>query len=717
MNQPCATIDFETRSEADLKKVGTWAYSLHPTTFVLCMAFRLPTWKKGRTALWHPAFPQLGIPEADCSDDLVELFDYIDGGGLVEAHNAFFERAIWTNQMLAKGCPTIAHSQWRCSAAKGAAHALPRALEDVAEVLETDEQKDTFGSALMKKMSKPWKPTVTDCREWYKKHAPCPACEAVGKVQEFKKDGAPKLKLSKCKECNGRGHDINISLLPPIPIFRESVEDLHALWEYCRQDVLTEEEVSLTIPDLSEQETEIYLLDQAINVRGFQLDPEAVDTALRLIAQEVEILNAELLALTDGVVERATQRERMVKWFAEHGLELPNTQAATLDAFLESKGLTHECRRGLELMRSLGRSSTSKYVTMKNWICPDHRVRGGLLFHGAGTGRWSGQGVQPHNFVKGKIKDMNALWITLKDGTREEIMELYGDMMSALSYALRGVICAPAGRRLYVADYAAIEARVVLWLAGDERALDIFRRGEDIYLDMATDIYKRVCTKADKKERDMGKVAVLGLGFQMGWKKFKDTCAKFKIFITDEFAQQVVDAYREKFYLVKEMWAEQEWAAQEAVENKGEKIKAGRITWYYDYGFLYCVLPSGRKLAYPDPEMHLKKTSWGALKSTVTFMGINPKTRQWERMSLYGGLIVENETQAVARDLMAEAMLRMEKSEVYDPVLSVHDEGIAEADEDKGDVKEFEALMAQVPYWADGLPVGAEGWTGFQYRK
>lgn len=733
---PRATIDVETRSECDLKKCGSWRYSLDPTTKVLCVAFRLPYWESGRTGIWYPAFPHLGIKEsldvdAQNIDDLEELFDWILAGNLVESHNFWFEKGIIQNILIPQyHWPRVEPKQSRCSAAKAAAHALQRALGDVALVLDTEEQKDEDGHTLMMKMTKPRKPIKEDVQNWNRLHAPCSVCKGTGRIQELKKDGTPKAKLSKCQICNGRGHSLRVADVPRMPVlWHESQELLEQLWMYCRQDVLAEESVSHTLPDLDPAETELYILDQIINERGFQLDTDAVTSALGIIETETAALDAELFALTEGQVERATQRDRVKLWFAGQGLELPNTQKATIEEFLSPTDentpridLDSPVRRGLELVRERGKSSTSKYKTMQKWMCPDGRIRGGLLFHGAGTGRWSGAGVQPHNFVKGNIKDMATLWDVLKHGTREEIVSIYGSVMDALSQGLRGVIIASPGKKLYIADFNAIEARVVLWLAKDDSSLDIFRRNEDIYLDFASaNIYNRPLTKADKFERDLGKIAVLGLGFQMGANKFLDTCAKFKITIDEEMAQAVVDAYRERFWRVKQMWYDQEKAAITAVKKPGRYIRSGRCAWEYnteeEYHFLYCILPSGRKLSYPQPEIHNKLMPWGKHKDVLTFMGVNPYNRQWQRMSAYGGLIVENQTQAVARDLMAASIVRMEKTGVYEPILTVHDEGIAEAPEGQGNVKEFELLMSECPDWAYDLPVKSEGWSGWQYRK
>lgn len=339
----------------------------------------------------------------------------------------------------------------------------------------------------------------------------------------------------------------------------------------------------------------------------------------------------------------------------------------------------------------------------------------------------------------------DELWADLKTRDRDLIRSKYGSVMAALSHGLRGAIVAAPGKQLYVADYASIEARVLLWLAGDTEALRVFERGEDIYCYMADDIYGYTTNKHDHvKERSIGKIAVLGLGYQMGAPKFVTTCAlggvempldsecvecgkdstkhhradhDFVDSMPDTItAVKVVNAYRTKFWRVKAMWQAQETAAVMAVLHD-EYQEANRCGWFMEEGFLYCELPSGRRLAYPEPQVEQRRTSWGALKDTLTFMGKDTYSHQWQRLTTYGGMLTENIVQAVARDLMAEAMLRCERSKTYTPVLTVHDELIAEARIGTGDVKEFEALMATCPSWADGCPVEAEGWRGGRYHK
>lgn len=741
-NTSRCTIDFESRSLCSLRKSGSWRYSLDPSTEVLCLAYHLPHWDENRTGLWHPGFYHLGIEEGEDFNDLYELFMWLKAGELVEAHNAWFERGIWANIMVPRfGWRPIRHEQWRCSAAKAAAHALPRKLEDVGEALEFDDEdlKDTdAGTNVMKKTMAPRKPLKEDIRAWNVLHAGCGHCGGSGKVPGIN-PATGRAKRVSCPHCGGKGYR---GVSPPMPIlWAESRQLFEELWAYCRQDVIAEKAVSNRLIDLDENETKMFLMDAAVNERGFQLDVEGVNAALDVVDAECIDLTVEFQNITEGVIEKATQRDRVKEWFNAQGLYLEDTRKETIDAILEgtSGHPSHQhpaphVLRALELVKTLGRSSTSKYVKMRDWVCPDGRVRGGLLYHGASTGRWSGQGVQPHNFVKGSIKDMAGAWDAIKTGDRSVIAALtnedgerYTDVMEVLSYALRGAIIPTPGYQLYVADYAAIEARVVLWLAGDTEALEVFARGKscgcggkcskcDIYLAMATDIWGKHFTKSDKKERDTGKVAILGLGYQMGWSKFQATALKAGVVLTDEFAQEIVNVYREKRWRVKQMWWDQEAAAVAAVIS-GRTVRCGYISWLLDDGFLRCVLPSSRWLSYPNPEIEKRFTPWGELKDVLTYEGINQYSRKWQRQASYGGMLVENITQAVARDLMAEAMLRCENSGTYIPVLSVHDELIAEAKIGEGNVHEFEQLMAEIPDWAEGCPVAAEGWAGLRYKK
>lgn len=323
-----------------------------------------------------------------------------------------------------------------------------------------------------------------------------------------------------------------------------------------------------------------------------------------------------------------------------------------------------------------------------------------------------------------RVVDQDDLWRVLKTGDREVIRAKYGDVMTALSAGLRGAIIPSKGHRLFVADYAGIEVRVLWWVADDKVGLKLLQTpGADPYCSLASDIYKREITKKDP-ERQLGKAGILGCGYGMGWAKFIGTAKDmFGLVVTDEESQQVVDTYRSKFYRTKKFWYETEDAACEAVRHPGRVIKQKWVSWQRvvdkerNTDFLFCTLPNGRRLAYPFPELRQKETPWGEMKYALTFMAVSAYSRQWTREHTYGGKLVENIVQAVSRDIMAEALQRCEQGRVYVPVLSVHDEVVAEVREGFGDVYEFERLLTEVPTWAPGCPIGAEGWTGKRYRK
>ncbi len=711
-----ATIDFETRSAVSIKTAGTWRYSEDPSTEVMCLAFRLPHYEEEYVDLWHPAYPHLGIAEAE-TRPLAALFEWVSQGGMVEAHNAQFERAIWRNVCGPRlGWPRIPSRQWICSAAKAASHALPRGLDEALSALRLDVRKletsviaagprGTKRVKIVQKLAKPRKPRKAERERWARTHS---------------------------------------TPVPMPTLWWESLDLFETLWAYCKQDVLAEHLLSEALPDLSDYEQEVYLADQEANERGFLLDRGGVESALSLIAEENRLLLEEFQTLTQGQVESPRQRARLMTWLGEQGLVLPNTQKTTVDDALQGnvyvdQSVSQSVFRVLEILRQLGASSTAKYDAMRTQLCGDNRIRGGMLYHGATTGRWSGAGVQPHNFPKGTVDrvheptgkhpdwfGMEKSWEIVKTiASREDLSDVFGaSVMQTLSAMLRGSIVAPAGRDLFVADYAGIEARVLLWLAEDLDALGVFYRGEDIYCVMAEAIYGYPCNKTDHPtERGIGKIAVLGLGYQMGWSKFIDTAALGGVVLTEDFSRQVVDAYRAKFAKVRSMWYDQERCAIQATVDDGVDYGCGKMVWERvvdtrkGTDFLYCHLPSGRRLAYPNPQVKLMPTSWGDMKEALTFMGIDTYTRQWRRQQTYGGSIVENQTQAVARDFMAHAFLTLAKSPVYDVTLSVHDELVAEAHPLQGNLKEFETILTTLPEWGEGCPIAAEGFQAKRYRK
>jgi len=408
-------------------------------------------------------------------------------------------------------------------------------------------------------------------------------------------------------------------------------------------------------------------------------------------------------------------------------------------------------------------------------VCPDGRLHDIMLYNGADrTGRWSGQGVQPHNFVRGYTKDMPEVWDLLLEKNLDLVTVVYGDPLPVLSKACRGALVASEGKELYTADFNAIEARKLAWMSGCAPLLSLFANPDpdtDVYTDMASGIYGRLITKKDKNERQLGKRAVLGLGYEMGWEKFRDTVyAEEGILLDDDFCKRVVKIYRKKYPEIPLFWRAVERAAIDAVQVGGEhfaggdEVGTGAISYFVEGRFLHCRLPSGRLLAYLDPEVHVKtnyrfsavnergtpclvsfparrgvpmfkarreaERRAGLQNKTLTndppetfltphlsFMGRDRITRQWKRCGTYGGSLTENADQASSRDLLAEAMLRVDEHPDFDLLLSIHDEVISEAPIGTASVKEFEALMSENPIWARGMPITAEGWIGPRLRK
>ncbi len=753
LNRPMATIDFETRSTINLKQVGGWVYSKHETTEAMCMAYRLPG---EEVRLWHKAHPEYFISESPMPED---LFAFILAGGLVEAHNAFFERCIWKNILVKEyGWIEMPHLTWRCSAAKCSALALPRALGQVCEVMDTKVAKDDTGYKLMLKMCKPRMMLKAEIETW---------------VQETNWQGRTPGKKN--------------PILPTV--WHETEEDICRQWKYCEFDVLAEESLSEIIPELSEYELRVWQMDQLQNERGVKVDRSLVNTCIALATKAKDKMNKELELMTG--IHAGTQRQAIKNWLLENeNLDLPNTTADTLEWYIEHEDISGRSRRILEIIKQVNKTSISKYSAMLQRMDPDDdRVRDILMYHGAErTGRWAGRGIQVHNFPRGKVSNFN-----MDEGCKDVITgdvnwcdAIYEDTIELLSACVRGSLIPEKGKDFIAADYSAIEARCVLWEAGAEAALEVFRQGGDIYCDMATGIYGYPVNKKEhSKERQFGKQAILGLGYCMGFMTFFLTCRKYKIKFSredvlrimgstqldklekwargylcmngkptnlennpeakkkwankkraaakaihklkdtreDPFAiihelalmKHTVNIYRARYSQVKDMWKAQEAAAIKAMLESG-RVKCGVVTWFKEGIFLFCELPSGRCLSYPFAEVKPTQTSWGEIRNGLRYMSI--VNGKWLRTATYGGKLVENITQAIARDLLADAMLGLaEDNTKYLTAFHVHDEIISEVDEGTGNLQEFEGLMANTPAWAQGCPVVAEAEIYKRFRK
>ncbi len=594
--------------------------------------------------------PQLWTPDQQFPDRLAHALMWENAE--VWAWNAAFERAVWHHKILWKHDIGVADHRWNDTAALAATLALPRALGKCAEVLELSDQKDTRGRFLIQRLCKPY-----------------------------------------------RGER------------RTDQHLLDELYAYCKQDVVTERAIKnyiLKYKPMGEHERAVWLLDQEINWRGVGIDVPNVENALDLIIATAERLNASVVDLTDGALSGVGSRAQVMSWCRDQGYRLGGYDKNAILTALADPALPANVRDVLKVRQTLGKASTSKYLAMQNLAGADHRARGVFSYHGAQTGRWAGRGFQPQNLPRPAFKDADTC-VQLFDQRDPELLEmLFGDPMVALSSTLRSMIVPAQGKRLLVVDFNAIEARVLAWLAGEQAPLDVFASGQCIYCHAATSIYGRTITKADQAERQIGKVAVLALGYQGGVGAFQTMAAAYRVEIEDELADEIKVKWRKANKNIVRFWYALEEAANNAVKHRGHAFDAGPITFKCHGDFLFAKLPSGRRLAYYQPRLG---------NNGLEFWGTDSRLGgRWAKLDTYGGKLAENITQAVARDLLADAMLRVEAAG-YPVVMHVHDEIVSEVPKGFGSLAEFEELICQMPDWATGLPMAVEGFECERYRK
>lgn len=701
-------IDIETYSEADLKKNGLYRYAADYSTELLVACYAIDD---GEVQTWWP-FSEVPAALASARSAHVgvqapaDLLAAIARGATVYAHNAAFERTILSGHVGRRhGLPVIPPGQMVCTAAKAAAHGLPRSLED--------------------------------------------ACNAIGVRPKMAGGRANMLQLAKPR--TGKAGRYSMAEFP------QKYAELAA---YCVDDVKAERELDARLPDLTPREQAVWELDQVINDRGVRIDRKAIADVLFLIAEYKKELAALCLTWTGF---KPTQTAEIANWVRGHGYpQLLDLQKDTVHAAVNDPACPRECRRVLQLRSTYAMAAVAKYAAMEAAAGDDDRLRGMLLYHGAATGRWSSLIVQLQNLFRPVIDDVPAAIDAFAARSLQWIKDLYApeNPMRVFASSIRGMLVPAPGKQLMALDFAGIESRVTAWVAGEEWKLQAFRENDAD--ETKPDTYKLAYAKGfglrpetvTKAQRQVGKVMELSMGFEGGVGAFVKMAKTYGLNLTEladaaypalperalESAQWMWDNYEvpkgrpsgldPKVYLVcdglKQVWRQAHprivdcWAdllsaAKAAVLTPGLPVALPnkRVVFKVVDRWLILRLPSGRRLHYLDPRLDGEDTD-ELRRRQLTYMGTDTATRRWMRAGLYGGRLMENVAQATSRDKLVDGMFALEAAGLP-IVLTVHDEVVMEVD--AGDLASAAELMCRSTGWDKGLPVKAEGWVGMRYRK
>jgi len=741
-------IDFESGSAVELGDVGVHKYAEHWSTHVYCMAYRFNDEEKQIWYMWE-SFPQ-------------RVIDHVAGGGIVVAHNASFERALW-NVVLPRPnlidgydpipVPRMQIDQMVCTMARAAALALPGGLDYIARVMGAESRKDDVGGKLMMKFAKPLTRTMgEDGRETY--------------------------------------------------TFYRDREDMLKVGDYCLQDVEVETEIDRLLLQHKPRERSVWLLDQKINDRGVKLDLELVKVATEVADVGEARLHKRMAEITEGAVPSCTQVAKLVAWINSRGIPCTSiAKGVQTELIAAASVLDPTVEEAIRLRQAAGKGTpTSKYQTMLDCAGFDGKARGQLMYHGATTGRWAGRLIQFQNLPGvdpdrdlANVEAVVAILGCPHLGAEEKadaIQMLTGSIMPVLSKSLRHMLVASAGCRFIGGDLSNIEGCVAAWLAGEEWKVEAYReyqakRGPDLYIATYCRTFGADLSEVDKFRRQIGKVIELACGFGGGIGAFISAAKIYNIDLKTLVApvkaitqaevwakaekryettssgnrygleldvwcavRITVDNWRNSHPAITGGWYDLQDAAIHAVSTPGEVVEifGGKVAYVYARQVLWCKLPSGRALAYHRPWVkksttevlknangetkvveedeiveHLKD-GWvqtgenGPARYRVMYEGYDNTSKRWTRFSLYGGHQFENIVQAIARDVMVEGMFRAE-AKGYPIVLTVHDELLTDVPVGHGSVAELQQIMSTVPDWAEGLPLAAKTWEDFRYAK
>ena len=643
-------IDIETYSSIDLIKTGVYAYCESADFEVLLLAYAVDDEEVRIVDLASGE----KIP-----DDILKAMT--DPTVIKTAYNANFERTCLAKYFHQSMPP----EQWRCSSVHALMLGLPGYLDGVAKCLRLQEQKMKEGKALIRYFSVPCKPT---------------------KVNGGRTRNLPEHDLDKWA---------NFKI-------------------YCKQDVEVERQIrkkldSFPIPKV---EQKLWELDQKINDEGVLIDDSLVTNAIQADKAFQDKLFEEAVHLTG--IENPNSPAQLKGWLLKQGLKVNSLTKKDVEALMgEVEDL--EVRRLLELRQAMSKTSVKKYEAMERSICSDQRIRGLLQFYGANrTGRWAGRLVQIHNLPRNSLKDLQVARDLLKSGNYETLEHLFDSVSDVLSQLIRTAFIPSKGHRFVVADFSAIEARVIAWLAGERWRMDVFQSHGKIYEASAAQMFKVPIETIDKGSplRQKGKIAELALGYG-GSKGALMQMGAIEMGLTEDELPELVSAWRDANPNIVKLWWAIEAAAIKAVKEKAVVKMQFGLTFHYTKGILFIKLPSGRSLAYVRPRIGIDER-FG--KEQLTYEGIEQGSKQWGRIPTYGGKLTENIIQAIARDCLAVAMLRLDEVG-YHINFHVHDEVVLDVPIRTGSMEDVEELMGQPVEWAPGLPLGADSFETFYYKK
>lgn len=585
------------------------------------------------------------------------ILGYLKNDSVIKtAFNASFER----NCLNTHFGLNLKPEAWRCTAVQAAMLALPLSLEGVAEALNLDKKKMSEGKELIRYFCLPCKPT---------------------------------------KANGGRT--------------RNRPEDASEKWEkfkaYCIRDVEVEMQIREKLKNypVSDREQELYCMDQRINDCGIMVDVQMVERAIAcdLIYKE----SATKRAYELSGLENPNSVPQLKGWLTEQGIEADSLARATVEELVDkTDGNVSEM---LKLRLAMSKTSVKKYEAIMRSLCPDKRVHGLLQFYGANrTGRWAGRLVQIHNLPQNHMMDLELARSLVKEGRFDLVELLFDSIPDVLSELIRTAFIAKPGHRFIVSDFSAIEARVMGWLAGEQWVLNEFWGEGKIYEQTASKMFHIPMEEITKGSpyRARGKVA--SLACQYGGAEGALTSMGALNYVEEGELKGLVTSWRNANPHIVNYWYEVDAAAKAAVKEHRETA-LGRVSVYYKSGMMMIRLPSGRELAYVRPRMTVNR--FGSESICYQGIGLNKK---WSWIESYGAKLCENIVQAVARDLLAEAMLRLEK-EGFSIVCHVHDEVVLEVPEGESSVKEVNEIMAICPKWAKGLPLKADGFENPFYKK